>query len=147
MGSQLQRIGARRVFPCFDEPAYKSRFDVTIVRRENMTSISNTELLESEDRYFQINYNTSDLIFRDIDDPHLQGRWVDCWRVCHNPVHVLLPSSFLPGRLWLSGNQHLHRNNCKFPNWNHSANNPFRCFLTRCFFIGCSPDYGWGMML
>lgn len=40
--TQFQAIGARRAFPCFDEPGFKAMFDVTIHAPKNFTAISNT---------------------------------------------------------------------------------------------------------
>lgn len=40
---------ARRVFPCFDEPAYKVPFTVSIVRCKTMTALTNMPLLRSEE--------------------------------------------------------------------------------------------------
>lgn len=40
---------ARRVFPCFDEPAYKVPFTISIARKKNMTCLSNMPLERTED--------------------------------------------------------------------------------------------------
>ncbi|XP_062123710.1 aminopeptidase N-like [Drosophila sulfurigaster albostrigata] len=42
--TQMQRINARLVFPCFDEPALKAQFEVHIGRPNGFNSISNTRL-------------------------------------------------------------------------------------------------------
>ncbi|KAK7152126.1 hypothetical protein R3I94_008458 [Phoxinus phoxinus] len=39
--SLLQPTDARRVFPCFDEPALKAVFDITIIHRPGITALSN----------------------------------------------------------------------------------------------------------
>ncbi|KAL1513226.1 hypothetical protein ABEB36_002662 [Hypothenemus hampei] len=46
--TQLASVYARTVFPCFDEPSFKARFELSIARRTNMTTISNMPLKEVE---------------------------------------------------------------------------------------------------
>jgi tricorn protease interacting factor F2/3 len=48
VGSMLYPNGARRVFPCFDEPIYKSVFEVTIVASAGSEVLFNTPVERSE---------------------------------------------------------------------------------------------------
>ncbi|XP_074649111.1 aminopeptidase N-like [Tubulanus polymorphus] len=41
VSTQMQPLSARKVFPCFDEPALKAEFAITVVRRPEMMSLSN----------------------------------------------------------------------------------------------------------
>lgn len=41
---------ARKVFPCMDEPAFKSVFDVTLVRQKSKIALSNMPVLSNETR-------------------------------------------------------------------------------------------------
>ncbi|TDG43475.1 hypothetical protein AWZ03_010120 [Drosophila navojoa] len=43
--TQLQRIYARLLFPCFDEPAFKAKFQLHIERPSGMNAISNTQVI------------------------------------------------------------------------------------------------------
>ncbi|TSS72689.1 Aminopeptidase N [Bagarius yarrelli] len=44
VASQLQATEARKVFPCFDEPALKAVFNITIIHRPNTKALSNGKL-------------------------------------------------------------------------------------------------------
>jgi aminopeptidase N len=41
LGTQFQATDARRMFPCWDEPAFRSRFQLTAVVPEHWTAVSN----------------------------------------------------------------------------------------------------------
>lgn len=46
--TQMEPTDARRAFPCFDEPALKAKFTVTLVADEKMTSLSNMDVASEE---------------------------------------------------------------------------------------------------
>ncbi|XP_053387121.1 aminopeptidase N-like [Mercenaria mercenaria] len=48
--SQMQATDARKTFPCLDEPAIKAEFEVTLVRKSHMLSISNMPITSSVNR-------------------------------------------------------------------------------------------------
>lgn len=45
--TQSQRIDARSLFPCFDEPAFKATFRLEMSRPAEYKTVFNAELLES----------------------------------------------------------------------------------------------------
>jgi aminopeptidase 2 len=47
--TQMEPTDARRAFPCFDEPALKSKFTITLVADERMTCLSNMDAVSEEE--------------------------------------------------------------------------------------------------
>src|SRR5262249_15539267 len=44
--SEFEPIGARRAFPCFDEPSFKIPWELTLVVPERLVAVSNTNPVE-----------------------------------------------------------------------------------------------------
>ncbi|XP_026755320.2 aminopeptidase N [Galleria mellonella] len=47
--TQLRPNNARRMFPCFDEPGYKTPFELSVVRPRTMIALSNVPVARTED--------------------------------------------------------------------------------------------------
>jgi len=48
LGTQFEATDARRFFPCWDEPAFRSRFQLTVVVPENWLAVSNMPIENEE---------------------------------------------------------------------------------------------------
>lgn len=48
MATQFEPVDARRCFPCYDEPALKSVFEVSLTVEEQMTALSNMPVVKEE---------------------------------------------------------------------------------------------------
>ncbi|BCR83233.1 M1 family metallopeptidase [Aspergillus chevalieri] len=63
--TQMEPTDARRAFPCFDEPALKAKFTITLVADKSMTCLSNMDVAEEKDvgsGKAAVKFNTSPLM-------------------------------------------------------------------------------------
>ena len=54
--TQFEPLAARRVFPCFDEPAFKAPFAVTLVAPKALVALANTPRIEQSEREGEVRH-------------------------------------------------------------------------------------------
>ena len=47
--TQMEPTDARRAFPCFDEPALKSQFTITLIANKELTCLSNMDVVSEKE--------------------------------------------------------------------------------------------------
>ena len=64
--TQMEPTDARRAFPCFDEPALKAKFTVTLIADKDLTCLSNMDIASEEEvgelKKKAVKFNTSPLM-------------------------------------------------------------------------------------
>ncbi|KAF5367551.1 hypothetical protein D9758_003664 [Tetrapyrgos nigripes] len=69
--TQFEAVDARRAFPCWDEPALKATFDITLVSKADTVNISNSAVV-SEETFSENNQSHANL---KQSFPSLSGQW------------------------------------------------------------------------
>ncbi|XP_024868643.1 aminopeptidase M1-like, partial [Temnothorax curvispinosus] len=68
IATHIQTIGARRIFPCWDDPQIRTTFDISIQHPSNSVALSNMPTQEdSTSKWGLIFYREENLIYNEQD--------------------------------------------------------------------------------
>ncbi|ELT98983.1 hypothetical protein CAPTEDRAFT_225380 [Capitella teleta] len=101
-GNSTAPNGARRAFPCFDEPEYKARFDIVLIRRHHMTALSNAHLQYTVDVSRRFSYKTdgSSWMADHFVQTPMMSTYLVCFVICEYSHIEATTSSGTLVRVW-----------------------------------------------
>lgn len=94
--TQMEPTGARRAFPCWDEPAIKAIFEIRLTVPQNLVALSNMLPVKETSIYFYNLFHFFSILILHFSH---SGRWMDNHRIRTNSNHVYLFSSFYCRRI------------------------------------------------
>lgn len=74
--SQFEPTNARRAFPCFDEPGFKSTFNVRLIHEKSFTALSNMDIVKQEP------YDDEELVITSFRQSVPMPTYITCFIVC-----------------------------------------------------------------